>query len=1219
MAEAIGIAAACLAFVEAAKFTITTIDRFRKRSDTALEHINTVRDEVRNLSNVLGLIQRKVSLDKNGTVREPFDPRITPMVKKCHETITQVQDLVSEYDRLGKKTGVALWATRGHSQAKELLQTLSDDKAGLQFALQALDVALSRDALTNGDEILSKTTAVLDKTDITHRAVLDMQQKFEDLLKEHKRLRTSPFQGDYEQRRECIDSLADLAASFVDSYDLTSPESSIMNFSTIGLCPSRSLSPLQRSRSFGTPLDEILHSPQVPAATTSSTPSPSRTKSARRAASSESARIPLSEGFTTWSTTQSWMKPDRELIRESERARRNLSLKKRAALDEQLRQISGTTKPGHLMVLLKGGASADATTTPSSDRSPASPLYRAIFHRNYPCAKVLLAYGADPDAVVGDRSYMQLAVRNGDTEAAKLLFRAGTRQKLLEAMNDAVSKESTTMVKLLLENNVTPDQSSLKLAVSRSHVELTRMLLDRGAVPDILCLKKAISLSVPKILRLLLDSATSFARKASSIPNRIFLKVTTHIPELLRKVSKQLSKAASLKDVDSTSSMFKMLLKHGSRDEIRRLGTRLSLLNHAISMPFKTPGTSMQDPLHKAHQDMCRNILHAGIEANAGGSCDVEEVAHTPVSCAIRHQVPLLPDASCVTETVHLLLDNGASVNQPSPQGRPLLLAARKGHEQVASLLLTSGAEYNPLADNESLRVLEESVYRDWTSVTSTLLRRSPSLPLAFVDNNSQAFLTATIKSKNEPLVTQLLEAGFKPQTGVMKLAIDNNLGSVIPNLLASITSDGLEYRRFLDQGHNMVYKAIMHRNGEVATAILQSPIQCGTNTLTMAVRYGMTNTVRSLLSNGVYIRRDDGPHALRTCIHRCIDIAAENCSYHMLDVLWNFLSEHRFPLPLQILRKAVRGTNAELVAFLLTGKFPFDLQLLEETSNVEMMICVWKKAAETSSLYGDTRYLFPREPSTPSFLRKAVRTGNIEIIDSMFTAAQRRHKRGLWGFITLQLAFTDPRVSEATQQYLLQHASNRAGALVFAAERQLRDSIEKFLDDGADPNWGIRDFAPWHCPTDNPVCGFPLIYHAIMQCDTHWVKDLISVDKVRVNDVYCRQPVVSFADVRVESHYWTPLHMAVVLFTSSHRRGPRLETRLEFIARQDRLRKIIRDLVNGGADPKIMVGMWIRSERNARPRHVSPEDLVRKLYPRKLFPTWGGSTRSRLLAALAE
>jgi ankyrin repeat protein/lipoprotein NlpI len=80
-----------------------------------------------------------------------------------------------------------------------------------------------------------------------------------------------------------------------------------------------------------------------------------------------------------------------------------------------------------------------------------------------------------------------------------------------------------------------------------------------------------------------------------------------------------------------------------------------------------------------------------------------------------------------LVETVQLLLDKGARVNQPDAYRTPLMLAADKGHLEIVKLLLAKGADVNAIG-KEDMTALRLAVRQENAAVVSVLLAAGADL-----------------------------------------------------------------------------------------------------------------------------------------------------------------------------------------------------------------------------------------------------------------------------------------------------------------------------------------------------------------------------------------------------------------------------------------------------------------------------------------------------------
>lgn len=882
--------------------------------------------------------------------------------------------------------------------------------------------------------------------------------------------------------------------------------------------------------------------------------------------------------------------------------------------DEAVRQIDTTTTVEHTTMLLKLGADPNAIPGASEGTRGSRPaLYQAIHHGNIPCLRALLRYGADPNGIFGDKAPLEAAVQAGNIETVNLLLNEGASRDNVKSVNKAISKENRDMVQLLLQRGLRADQTSLKVAVSKSQSDIVEMLLEHGIVPDPSALDEAVSRGFYGILQKLLRNVLRFGR--------LLFEPLTHIPQLLLKALGKLAKAKSLRTVQTAKSMFKLMFrklfaKVGSLQEMRRLITSSGLLQHAISVQGKRQDNAVGRALCQARQEMCSLVLDQGIDVNGESGCFVDRRhPHSPLTCALKHQVVIREDTSCILEIVELLvIQHHAAVNAPDPLQAPLLLAASGGYQSSTDLLLTGGANYDPRQVPEHHRVLEAAINQNWTATTVTLLQKCPNLRRSYLRDNSAALLCAAVEQKNEPMAQSLLTAGFKVQRSSIRRAVECDMTTTVSQMLIVIADDDVARRHFMDRASSILRQAIRNRNPEIARMLLREGIRGGIATFTETVEQGMTETLQALAANRVRIHRGEDEDALRGCFERCTRMAVDAKNTQMVDCLWRLQREHGFPQTAKLLQDTIRYGNAEMVEFFLGDEvkyYSFTMSLLDATRDKETMRVLWRTAAKCRI----QRHDLSQETALriPTLLQRVVSTADAELVQFMFQAADRRGHADLWGFLSLQIAHRGTDTPEEVKTQLMNHPSNQTGAMLFAAERYDWTMVRKLVKEGAEINHGIANI-PLTLSTSR-LSGFPPIFHAIYAQDKKAVRGMIR--GVNLRDIFNAGRSIEFNTLKgLKSECWTPLHLAVVLFIELALQGPHYGSQDEFEGNCKQRLRIIEDLVDYGADPKLELPMRLVSRATLREQHLSAVHLATKFFSKSW---WSKSRvpRSQLLQAL--
>lgn len=143
--------------------------------------------------------------------------------------------------------------------------------------------------------------------------------------------------------------------------------------------------------------------------------------------------------------------------------------------------------------------------------------------------------------------------------------------------------------------------------------------------------------------------------------------------------------------------------------------------------------------------------------------------AGADVNTGWKHKTPLYEAVEYgKIESVTILLDDGASVDQLDPAGRNLLhLAARNDDSKMAELLITKGFNVNSTDDYSNTPLLAcEEVYnsddpfRPSDGVDLAAVQIGAGARLDMANNDGTTALMKAVKSMRWPLVKFLIEAG---------------------------------------------------------------------------------------------------------------------------------------------------------------------------------------------------------------------------------------------------------------------------------------------------------------------------------------------------------------------------------------------------------------------------------------------------------------------------
>ncbi|XP_054163156.1 ankyrin-1-like [Oppia nitens] len=270
-----------------------------------------------------------------------------------------------------------------------------------------------------------------------------------------------------------------------------------------------------------------------------------------------------------------------------------------------------------LEMLLKYGACPD-----SRDRSGLTPLMKACRHpQGYAAAKILLHYGADPNAMTSERhdhrTVLHYAVLSGNIDIVRLLLhhtanvRFPSEFQKPTPLDFAILRGNVEMVKLLINAGADVNVGSpiiglpLHIALSEkveNKEEIVKILLEADADPNAITVDERGPLLKPpmgeyfnssetpncEIIRLLLKYGARIIIKAQianpigilKVMHRIHLNISLDIMNLVLEMAESFSIASikrcsllsnSQREVILKTAVNPIPLKHTVRMEVRRL------------------------------------------------------------------------------------------------------------------------------------------------------------------------------------------------------------------------------------------------------------------------------------------------------------------------------------------------------------------------------------------------------------------------------------------------------------------------------------------------------------------------------------------------------------------------------------------------------------------------------------------------------------------------
>ncbi|KAI1338258.1 ankyrin repeat-containing domain protein [Xylariaceae sp. FL0016] len=389
---------------------------------------------------------------------------------------------------------------------------------------------------------------------------------------------------------------------------------------------------------------------------------------------------------------------------------------------------------------------------------------------------------------------------------------------------------------------------------------------------------------------------------------------------------------------------------------------------------------TVRKSLAEARESILRKILRMVIDVNAQGQCDVGGSAHSPMLCVLKHCGAQGTEVGYVARSVELLLSNNARIKRPEPE-TPLLLASKQGYKEVVEILLDAGAKYDPDEYADDVRILQKCVKHNWLTITTNLLRICPFSEGSHLSKYSHAILSEAIEQNHEhgTMLRLLLQHDFDPNLQTVEMAIEKDMPQSVLWLLTAMAPGEDDYHEFRKNGANALLVAVERGREAISLMLLGKGARGGCRTLERAVENGMLGTLSALLRNGLRIKSYNNADDLGNSTTRCLTLAIRSGDTEVIDCLWKNFGQEQFVNDYRPLRGAIRNNEFQMTEFLLSGKYNFDIALLDGLSDSNMLKHLWKIAA------------------------KSIRVSDKKTVDAMLQFAVNTGKQRLWGYLALQ------------------------------------------------------------------------------------------------------------------------------------------------------------------------------------------------------------------------
>lgn len=378
---------------------------------------------------------------------------------------------------------------------------------------------------------------------------------------------------------------------------------------------------------------------------------------------------------------------------------------------------------------------------------------RAVVRCDYKTIELLLRKGASPTTRnYKDETPLELAVSHGYSDVIRLLLRfqreSGQKHDGCRVLNCAIRMQDENLVRILLSEGVDVDKpddhwilAPLVVAAKTENSAILRILLKAGANihgrAGIHALAVAIKANHKGMIQLFLSSnikaehipterSYSTYPLSAAIKNRrpaIIDALLNHDVGFYLRDARALSEAVISEDLQ----LVHRLLSLGPPVDTQ------TAYKEAISATLSACQVSMAETLIIAGADVDAifgEVIQRGLLAMV--EMFIRRGAQiNPTELYGKHRTPLQDAIYCGSfDIVNLLLDRGADVNAPAPEGEleALELAAEKGHFELVHKILTLDKEPDTLQERIKLAAdgaiwngfpLVAKYLEDWRQQTS--------------------------------------------------------------------------------------------------------------------------------------------------------------------------------------------------------------------------------------------------------------------------------------------------------------------------------------------------------------------------------------------------------------------------------------------------------------------------------------------------------------------
>jgi ankyrin repeat protein len=357
--------------------------------------------------------------------------------------------------------------------------------------------------------------------------------------------------------------------------------------------------------------------------------------------------------------------------------------------------------------------------------------------------------------LVGCASPLARPAVTGDVATARRLLDEGhspdsTDRKRRSALELAVLKQRTEMVRLLLERGANPNivgpyrKTPLQHAAQRGTGPIAELLIKAGANMNVLgrCqappLFDAIYANKTDVAEVLIRSGANLdttepKRSGGTALHAAIRRKNTEIAQLLIKAGAD----TSLRDLRGQTPA-QLAYQTGLRQIASLIDPGPS--RRATPGPMRPMSADGRDPA------TARRLLDTGVNPDS-----TDRRGRTALEVAVLKRQ---------TETVRDLIERGANPNIVGPYRKtPLQHTAERGTGPIAELLIKAGADMSVLGRYRAPPLID-AIYTNQTEVAEALIRGGANLDMTEPKRSGGTALHAAIQKKNTRIARLLIEAG---------------------------------------------------------------------------------------------------------------------------------------------------------------------------------------------------------------------------------------------------------------------------------------------------------------------------------------------------------------------------------------------------------------------------------------------------------------------------